>query len=114
MLVIPHPARSAVALMRRRTIERGAAPDNGAVVERWEAPAPALLGRNALISAFRTGLAGLVLRGSDNPPSAPPRRSVPNLRKYLIFLCNFLMSGADPYPYPSLIASPTRKKSCYV
>src|SRR3954471_106061 len=71
MLVIPHLGSFGGAVMRRRARERGAAPDNGAAVERWEAPAPCLIGGG---TPQRSGRAPSVLvqGGSDNPSSAPP------------------------------------------
>src|SRR4051812_43944254 len=76
MLVIPHLGSFGGAVMRRRARERGAAPDNGAAVERWEAPAPCLIGGG---TPQRSGRAPSVLvqGGSDNPPFGASRRSIP-------------------------------------
>src|SRR3954453_23465980 len=57
--------------MRRRTIKRGAAPDNGAAVERWEAPAPCLIGGGTPYLSVPDGPRRARPKGG---PIIPPRR----------------------------------------
>src|SRR3954453_18526443 len=71
MLITTHTGSFGGAVMRRRARERGAAPDNGAAVERWEAPAPCLIGGGKPYLSVPDGLRRARPKGG---PIIPPRR----------------------------------------